>query len=134
VCDRFTHNVSAFTKILNNSVFGATYSNQKTGEKFQNKTIYTVPNNFDQTPGENLRSVEEDVLSQQDEDDPKNHLDTRVMDEDVMGIMKLIIKPQPNNAFAWDNWALADNYFSPPYCEIAAKHLGYDNINAFLYE
>jgi hypothetical protein len=76
---------------------------------------YIVPSNFDQT--------EEDLEA----------WDSRIIDNDIARLLRVIYKPRPRKDFASSlEQANHDNYFTPPYCDIAREEFGFGPMLSFM--
>jgi hypothetical protein len=76
---------------------------------------YIVPSNFDQT--------EEDLEA----------WDSRIIDNDIARILRLIYKPRPGKDFA-SSLEEVDHghYFTPPYSDIAREEFGFGPMTSFM--
>lgn len=91
-----------FTKFLSDS------NARKEGSNFR-KIVVKVPRDYDRT----------EVI-------PKRW-DERILDEDIVRLMRMMYNPKPGKDFARSNCPTVDVHFTPPYSKIAKELFGYEN-------
>ncbi len=72
------------------------------------RNIVKVPTDYNQTNPNYLRTWDE-----------------RILDEDIVRIMRIIYKPKPRLNFASSKCATVGAHFSPPYSRVAKEEFGY---------
>ena len=72
------------------------------------KTVVKVPVDYDKTDHTRLAKWDE-----------------RILDEDIVRIMRMMYEPRPGKDFATSGYPTVGAHFTPPYSAIAKREFGY---------